>query len=164
MQEVLDLKKVVEDIVSSHQSKVESISSIIDTTPLIFSDFQESILDTKEEREKINTQLRDILARNEHLRKKDFDTMMQDILLTQNQHEKEIRNLLKDYFNEQKNMAQSLKETLGNIKDSFAKDKAEKTREFRDSIREILARQDERKNEITSKLKEFQEEQQLMLL
>lgn len=158
----LDLKKAVEDIVSSYQTKVESISSILDTTPLIFSDFHESILDTREEREKINTQLRDILARNEHLRKKDFDTMMQDILVTQNQHEREIRNLLKDYFNEQKSMAQSLKETLDNIKDSLAKGETGKTREFQNSIREILAKQDGRKNEITSNLKEFQEEQKTL--
>lgn len=162
MSEALDLKKVIEDIVSSYQSKVESISSILDTTPLMFSDFQESIFDTKEEREKINNQLRDTLAKNEHLRRKDFDNMMQGILATQNRREKEVRDLLRNYFNNQKAMAQMLKETLERIKDSLAKGEAGRIKEFQDLIKDILTEQDERKNEVTSKLKEFQEEQKVL--
>lgn len=162
MAEALDLKKVVEDIVSSYRTKVESVSSILDTTPLMFSDFQESIFDTKEEREKINNQLRDTLAKNEHLRRKDFDNMMQGILSTQNRREKEIRDLLRNYFNDQKAMAQMLKESLERIKDSLAKGETGRLKEFQSLIKNILTEQDERKNEVTSKLKEFQEEQKVL--
>lgn len=162
MPEVLDLKNIVEDVLSSYEKRIESINSIFDTTHSILNDFQESIFDTKEEREKISTQLRDILAKNENLRRKDFDNMMQGILLTQGEREKEVRGLLKEYLNEQKTMAQALRENLSKFKDSLARGEAERVKEFQNLIKEILVRQDERKEEVTSNLKEFQKEQQEM--
>ncbi len=159
MPEVVDLKKIVEDAISSYEKKVESISTIFDPTPLILSNLQESIHDSKEEREKINHQLRDILAKGEHLRKKDFDNMMQRILSTQDQREKEVRHLLKNYFNEQKTIAHSLREGLEKFRDSLGHGEVARVKEFQGMIGEILAKQNGRKNEIVSKLKEFQKEQ-----
>lgn len=159
MSDSSNLKKVVEGIVSSYETKVESISSIFDSTPLILNGLQQSILDTKEEREKVNNQLKDILAKNEHLRRKDFDDMMQRILSTQEQREKEVRHLLKNYFNEQKTMAHTLREGLEKFKDSLGHGELARVKEFQGMIGEILAKQNGRKNEIVSKLKEFQKEQ-----
>jgi uncharacterized protein (DUF2164 family) len=156
MPEVLDLKNIVEEVLSSYEKRIESINSIFDTTHSILNDFQESIFDTKEEREKISTQLRDILAKNENLRRKDFDNMMQGILLTQGEREKEVRGLLKGYLDKQKSMAQALRENLGKFKDSLARGEAERVKEFQALIKDILAKQEEQKEEITSKLKRFQ--------
>jgi len=162
MAEALDLKNVVEEIISSYEVRIESISSLFDTTRLILDEFQESLLEDKEEREKTNTQLRDTLAKNEHLRKKDFDNMMQSILLAQNQREEEVRNLLKNYFNHQRSMAQALRENLKKFKESFTRGEGQRIKEFQEMIKKIFAKQDERKEEVTSKLKEFQKEQQEM--
>lgn len=161
MVKALDLKNI-EDIISSYETRIESISSIFDTTYLILSDFQEATLNNKEEREKVNTQLRDILAKNEHLRRKDFDNMMQGLLSAQDQREREVKNLLRNYLNDQKAMAQALRENLRNFKESLAKGKVQRVKEFQASIKEILAKQDKRRNEVTSKLKEFQNEQNLL--
>ena len=98
MSQVLDLKDVVEDIVTSYEARIQSIASIFDTTHQIFEGFQDSFLDAKQEREKVNAELRENLARNESLRRKDFDNMMNSILSSQDGREKEVRNLLKDYF------------------------------------------------------------------
>ncbi len=160
MPETLELENVVEDIVSSYEEKIESISSIFDTANIILNNFQETILNTKEKRGEISIQLRDILAKNEHLRRKDFDNMMQGILLTQEQRRKEVGNLLKDYINGQKSMAQGLKEGLSRFKDFLAKGEAGRVKEFQVMIKGILVRQDERKEEVASNLKEFQKEQQ----
>lgn len=146
------------DVVSSYESRIQSIGAIFDTTHQIFEGLQNSALDTKQEREKINTQIRDILAKNEHLRRKDFDNMMQGILSTQDEREKGVRNLLNRYLNEQREMAQTLRENLENFRDSLAKGEAQRVKEFHDLIKEILTKQDERKDEVTSKLKEFQKE------
>jgi len=154
-----DMKNTVENILSSYEARIQSIGSIFDTTHLILGDFRESILDTRQEREKINTRLRDILAKNEHLRRKDFDNMMQGILSTQDEREKEVRNLLNSYLSEQKEMAQALRTNLEKFRNSLAKGEAVRVKEFQEMIKEILAKQDERKDEVTSKLKEFQKEQ-----
>jgi len=157
-----DMKDIVEDIVSSYESRIQSIGAIFDNTQQILEGFQDSFLDAKQEREKNNAELRESLAKNESLRKKDFDNMMQDILSTQDEREKEVRNLLKGYLNEQKKVAQTLRDNLAKVKDALARGEAGRIKEFQGIIKEILAKQDERKDEVTSKLKEFQKEQQEM--
>lgn len=160
MPEVLDLKNVIENIISSYEKGVESISSVFDTTPLILNDFQNSVLDTKEERQEINDQLRDILARNENLRKKDFDNMMQSVFKPQDEGEKEVRNLLNSYLHEQKEIAYALRDNFAKVRDALAKGEVERIKELLSMIKELLAKQDKRKEELTSRLKELQKEQQ----
>lgn len=159
MPETLDLKNVVEDIVSSYEKRIESISSTFDTVNLILDDLQESFFNTKEEREKTSTQLRDILAKNEHLRRKDFDNMMQGILKATEEREREVKDLLKSYFNEQRTIAEALKENLAKFKNSLARGEAERVKEFQALIKDILKKQEERRQEITSNLKGFQQQQ-----
>ena len=157
-----DIKDVVEDIISSYESRVYSIGAVFDTTHQILQGFQDSFLDTKQEREKLNAELRENLAKNESLRRKDFDHMMQGILSTQDEKEKEVRNLLNGYLNGQKEMAQALRENLKKFKDSLARGEVGRVKEFQRMIKGILARQDARREDVTSNLKGFQNEQQEM--
>ena len=157
-----DTKNMAEDIISSYETRLQSIGTIFGTTHEILQGVQDSLLDTKQEREKINGELRENLAKNESLRKKDFDNMTQGILVAQDEREKEVRNLLKSYLNEQREMARALGERLGRSKDSLDKGEAERVREFQVHIKEILAQQEKRRKEVTSKLEEFQKEQQEM--
>lgn len=152
----------VDAIFSAYESRMESIGSIFDTTYQLVECLQDSFLDAKQERTKIHSQIRDILARNEHLRKRDFDNMMQGILLTQEEREKEVRSLLKGYLNEQKEMAQALRERLANSRDAIARGESQRVEEFQVFIKIILREQEKRKEEVISRLKEFQREQQEM--
>lgn len=154
------MKNIVENIVSSYEARIQGIGAIFDTTHQILEGFQDSFLDTKQEREKVNAELRESLAKNESLRKKDFDNMMQGILSTQDEREREVRNLLNRYLNEQKEMAQTLRDNLAKVKDALARGEAGRVKEFQVFIKEILASHEERKEEVASKLKEFQKEQQ----
>ncbi len=156
------IKDIVNDVVSSYETRIQSIGAIFDTTHQILESFQDSFLDTKEEREKVNAELRESLAKKESLRKKDFDHMMRDILSTQDAREREVRNLLKGYLNEQKEVAKTLRDNLTKVKDALASAEAGRVKEFQALMNGTFARQDERKNEVTSKLKEFQKEQQEM--
>lgn len=157
-----DMKHIVENIVTSYDARIQSIESIFDTTHQLLEGFHGSFLDTRQEREKLNAELRESLARNGSLRKKDFDNMMQGILSTQERREKEVRNLLNIYVNEHKEMAQALRESLDKFKDFLAKGETQRVREFQEMIKQILAKQDQRRKGVTSKLKEFQKEQQEM--
>jgi len=157
-----DKKNIVENIISSYQARIQSIGAIFDNTHELLEGFQESLLDTREEREKMNAELRENLAKNESLRKKDFDNMMRDILSAQEEREKQVRSLLKDYLNEQKEMANALGESLGKVKDAVAKGEAQRVKEFQAAITEILEKQEQRKQEVSSELKEFQKNRQEM--
>ena len=162
MPEVLDLKNVVENVISSYETRIESVGAIFDTTHQILDDFQEAFLGNKEEGRKISIQLRDILAHNEHLRKKDFDSMTQGALSAQEEREAEVKNLLKGYLNQQREMARTLRENLAKFKDALAKGEVQRVKEFQEIIKGVITNQDDRKEEVTSKLKEFQKEQQEM--
>ena len=162
MPEILDLNKVVEDVVASYEAKIENINSFFETTHLILGEFQDPLLETREERGEINSQLEDLLAKNEHLRRTDFHRMMQGILSIQVNKEKEIRNLLNNFLIEQKQMLNTLKDTLTKIKDAFAKGEGVQVKESQKLMVELLTQQDKRKQEVASKLREFQKEQQEM--
>ena len=157
-----DMKNIVENIISSYEARIESIERIFYTTGQLLEGFQERLLDTREEREKVNAELRENLAKNESLRKKDFDNMMQDILSAQDQREKQVRSLLKNYLDEQKEVANALGENLSKVKDALAKGETQRVKEFQAAITEILKKQEQRKQTVSSELKEFQKNQQEM--
>jgi predicted DNA-binding protein YlxM (UPF0122 family) len=154
------MKDIAENIVASYEARSRSIGSLFDTTHQILEGFQNSFFDTRQEREKINDQLRESLTQNESLRRKDFDRMMQGILSAQEDRERQVREGLNSYLAEQREMIHTLGDNLAKFKDALAGGEAQRVKEFQALIQEILAKQDERKNEVTSELKEFQKQQQ----
>jgi hypothetical protein len=153
-------ENVLENIISSYEARIQSIEAFFETTGQIFQDFQDSLLSTRQEREKINNQLRENLAQNGSLRKKDFDRMMSVISSHLDESEQEVRGLSQKYLREQTKLVQQLREGLRNFKDALTEGHAQKVKELQIVIKEILSRQDESKIEVTSKLKEFQQGQQ----
>ena len=153
-------ESILENIISSYETRIQSIDAFFEATGHIFQDFQDFLLDTKAEREKINSQLRENLARNGSLRKKDFDRMMSVVSSHLEQSEQEVRQLSGKYLAEQTKLVQQLRQGLRDFKDALTKGQAQKVKELQTLIKEILTKQDENKNKVTSKLKEFQQGQQ----
>lgn len=158
----LSLKNFDEDIISLYENKIEGIESVLENTHLLLEVSEESFFETRQEIERIKAQLRDSLARNESLRKKDFDDMMRDILSIQHEREKETRDSLKAYFSEQKEIAYVLRKSLEKFRESITKNESIRIGEFHAFYKEILDNQEVRKKEVVSKLKEFQKEHQEM--
>jgi len=153
-------ESMLDKIISSYEARIQSVEAFFEAVGQIFQDFQDSLLSTRQEREKIHNQLRESLARNESLRKKDFDRMMSVISLYLDQSEQEIRKLSQKYLGEQTKLVQQLREGLRNFKDALTEGRIKKVKELQTLIKEILTKQDESKIEVTSKLKEFQQGQQ----
>ena len=157
-----ETKHTIDHLVSSYQTKLQNLGTLFDTTHEILFGFQDSLFDTKQEREKLNSELRENLATNRSLRRKDFDSIMEGIISTQGNRERAVRDLLNNYLNEQKEMARDLKENLSGFKDCLEKGEAQRIKEFQKMIKEILVRQEERRDQVTSRLKEFRKEQKLI--
>ena len=149
-----NVKELIEDIIFSYDEKISNISTLFDTS--------NQILETKQERDEINTRLQENLAKNECLRKKDFDNIMQDIFSNQDKMAQDTRSLLNIYINEQKEGASTLKKELNDMKDVLARGDSERIKDFQIIFKKILTKQEERKEEISLKLKQFQTEQQEM--
>ncbi|MEK6561478.1 MAG: hypothetical protein AABZ07_07060 [Nitrospirota bacterium] len=151
---------ILDNIVSSYETSVRNIGSILDTTHKLLEGFQDSFLDRKQEQEKINAELRKTLAKNESLRWKDFDNMMQAIFSPQDEEEIEVKDIIRSYLSEQEEVVNTLKDNFVRVKDAITRDEPERIKEFQIILKDIFAGQDERKREVTLKLKEFQIEQQ----
>jgi Rad3-related DNA helicase len=158
-----DIDNPIENIISSYEAKIRSIGAIFDTSHQLLKSFQTSFLDTRLQRERLNSELQENLAKNESLRKRDFDNMMQDILSTQDEREKQVRDLLNNYLDEQKKVADILRSILAKVKDALAQGQAERIKELYGTINEVLAKQEERKRKAIFKLEEFQQGQLYML-
>ena len=158
-----DMRSIVDSIISSYEARIKSIESIFDSTHQLLGGFQDTLIDARHEREKINSELRGNLAKNESLRKKDFDKMMHNVLLTQEKGEIQIRSLLKNYLSEQKDITNVLRENLGKVKEALAIGEAQRIKEFQIMYATILGEQEQRKEEVVNKLRRFQEDQQEMI-
>jgi len=153
---------IVDKIASSYEIGIQGIEAFLETTHRLFSDFQDFVFDTTQEREGINDQLRENLAKTGSLRRKDFNNMMSAISSQQDRQEQEVRDLSKNYLHEQTSLARQLRENLRNFREALTTGESQRAKEFQTVIRSILATQEKRKQEVISKLKEFQKQQQEM--
>jgi len=160
----VETKQNIDHLVSSYQSKVQNLGALFDATHDILLNFQDSLFETKQERERLHSELRDNLARNRSLRRKDFDSMIEGTLLSESNREKAVRDLLNNYLSEQKEMAQNLRQNLARFRECLENGEAQRIKEFQKMIKEILARQEERREQVTTGLKEFRKEQKLIAL
>lgn len=140
-----DMKNITEEIVSSYENRISTVGSVIENTHQILDNF-------KTERNQMSDELKSTLAREESLRKKDFDNMMKDVLSLQDTREKEVKDLLKAFIDEQKELAETIKEILTNGGEKM------RLNEFRTIMQSIQARQKAREKEVKLMLEEFQNE------
>ena len=105
MRTVEQMRNVAQDLIASYDARVDAIGTVIDNTYQVLDDF-------KDKRAKLSAQLKETLAKRGSLRKKDFDRMINGILLGQEQKEKEVKQNLKNFIKEQKKQACELKDAL----------------------------------------------------
>lgn len=101
-----DLKNIVEGIVSSYDTRVKIVQSIVEDTEKLLAAF-------RERREEMSKGLKEALAKSEHLRKKDFDGMMNDILDVQAGRENKVKEMLGRFREEEETVARQLRKLLG---------------------------------------------------
>ena len=100
-----NLKNLAEDIIASYDTRVRVVGEIVEDTHKMLDGF-------RERREEMSGNLKDVLAKFESLRKKDFNAMMQDILLTQQKREESVKKMLADFREEEARVAEQLRELL----------------------------------------------------
>ncbi len=138
MRTVEEMRNLTQNLISSYDSQVDAIGAIIDNTYQVLDDF-------KDKRVILSHTLKETLASGQSLRKKDFDGMMKGILLNQQEKEKEVKQSLKKFMEEQKRRA-------GELKDALTKGEVEGMRKAQTGIEKGVA-------EVKGLLKEYDEQQ-----
>jgi len=140
------MRELVQAIIASYEARIASVERIFEATHEMLEGF-------KSQREKVRAELREILARGESLRRKDFDVMMGGVLSYQERREREVKSAIRQYLREQKEMAAALKEGL-------AKGESVRLEDFRMMIKGIQGRQKEREQEVREILADFRKDQE----
>ena len=113
------MKQVVLDIINSYEDRVSMVENLITTAyeATVASDESLALLDM--ERKVLYVDLRERLVKNHSLRRKDFDVLMERILVDSEEKRGEIeqewkliRGKLKEYLDQQKELVASLREGL----------------------------------------------------
>lgn len=148
-----NLEDLAQDIITAYDARIKVVGEIVEDTHKMISNF-------RQQRENMSKELREILAKCESLRKKDFDRMMADIVMKQNEREEEVKKMLEDFRKEEEVMAEKIKNLLG---------KGEKVRieDLKKMMRKIKKEQAQRTTEtsvsVTEQLQKMQEEVHTML-
>ena len=124
------MKEVVLDIINSYQDRVSIVENMITTAYEATVASDESLALLEMERKTLSVDLRERLVKNHSLRRKDFDVLMERILVDSEgkrgkieQEWKLIRGKLKEYLDQQKELVASLREGLAKVgQEELAKD------------------------------------------
>ncbi|MBU4299003.1 hypothetical protein KJ636_03090 [Patescibacteria group bacterium] len=100
-----NLKNLAEDIVASYDARAKIIGEITEDTYKTLEEF-------KEKRQEMSSNLREVLTKFKSLRKKDFDVMMRDILLTQHKREENVKKMLAGFQEEESRVVEQLRKLL----------------------------------------------------
>jgi ferritin len=138
--------RLAREVIASFEARVSSVEQIIEATHEMLETF-------RSQREAVRAQLRETLARAASLRRRDFDAMMNWILAHQQEREKRVKDSMREYLQEQRALASTMREAL-------EKSEAGRTESVRELLGGITARREAREQEIRSLLAEFRRDQE----
>ena len=159
----INLDAFFENIITSYESRIQKIQTafqssenITESSHSLFDNVHHSLTDLKKEREILNARLCETLAKNGSFRKKDYNTMMSGILSALDEKEKEAERQFLTFIEDQKETAQSLKNSLLGIKDIRSIDAGEKISIIKEQLAEISKLQESRKETVIRTFLDFQ--------
>jgi hypothetical protein len=160
----LNMNVLFDHVISSYEDRIQKIQTAFQSSEIIaessqslFDNVQHSLNDLRKERDLLNTRLCETLAKNGSLRKKDYNTLMSDILSTLDEKEGEAECQFLTFIESQKETAQSLKNSLLGIKDITAQDISEKISIIKEQLSQILKLQEMRKEAVMKTFIDFQQ-------
>ena len=159
--------RLAREVIASYEARVSSVEQIIEATHEMLEAF-------RSQREAMRMQLRETLARAASLRRRDFDAMMQAILASQEKRQERVKEAMRGYLREHKATAQALKEALSlrlgrtqaglpaaqAAQAGLANGEAKRIETVEELLGGIVARRQQREQEVTALLAEFRREQE----
>lgn len=156
----LDNENLVDNVFASYEARIRSVECFLETARSVLESFEESLLRVRGDYEQISEQLRDTLAKNGSLRKKDFDGMIGVVMADQDRRGQEVRDLSRRYLDEQTQLTHELHGRLRGFTSALAEGEAAKVTEHHQAITDLFAKQQRHGEDVVTRLKESQKAQQ----
>lgn len=141
-----NIKTVVDNILDSYEARVKVVAKVMKETTALLERL------SKEQGE-MALQLRDTLAKKESLRKRDFDLLLEDVVLRNLDKGKKVNEVLENFRKEEEAMVARLRNILTGAETI-------KLSEFRLLSKELLERLDRSEKEASEVLRSFHIEQE----
>jgi len=156
-----NLDDFARDVVVSYDARVKVVGEIVEDTHKMMNDF-------RGKREDMSKELREHLAKSESLRRKDFDRMMADIVLKQNEREEQVKKMLADFRREEETVAEKLRNLLqkgegvriGDFKKMMAEIKSEQDKRVKETSASVANELQNMRAEVYQMLDNFKKERQ----
>ena len=153
-----------ENIITSYENRIQKIQTafqssenITESSLSLFDNVHHSLNELKKERDELNSKLCETLAKNGSLRKKDYNAIMSGILCTLDEKERIAENQFLTFIEDQKETAQSIKNSLLGIKDITSPDASEKIVIVKEQLSQISKIQEKRKETVMKTFMDFQQ-------
>jgi hypothetical protein len=166
----LNIDGFFDNVISSYETRIKKIQTafqssenIMESSHFLFDNVHIILVDLKKKRDVLNSRLCETLAKNGSLRKKDYNSMMADIIGSLDQKEKEAECEFLKFIEDQKQTAQSLKNSLLSIKDITSQDNCEKITIIKEQLSQISILHEMRKQSVLKTFYDFQQMQATMM-
>jgi len=146
MESLEETKGPIRGIIDSYEMRVKTVSALMSQTIKVLKNSQQ-------QQEKMAEELRNILAKTEYLRKKDFDGIMEEMWGQRRKREKEIHHTLEIFMIEEKEMIDELRKLVNS-------EELVRIEDFIVLKERILNHQRERERKVSKALKSFHLEQE----
>ena len=152
-----------EDRIQKIQAAFQSSENLTESSHILFDNVHNHLNDLKKERDVLNSRLCETLSKNGSLRKKDYNTMMSDILEIIDKKEAEAQHQFTTFINAQKETAQTLKMSMLGLKDINSHDIGEKITSIKQQLSQLSKQQEMRKEAVMNSFIIFQRVHQQLI-
>jgi len=160
----MEFDSYFENIITSYEDRIQKIQTAFQTSEnlneschILFDNVHNHINDLKKERDLLNSKLCETLSKNGSLRKKDYNTMMTDILNVIDEREAEALHQFLTFIEAQKETAKALKNSMLELKDMTSHDIGEKIAAIKEQLSQLAKQQDLRKEAVMNSFINFRE-------
>jgi len=141
-----ETKGPIRGIIDSYEMRVKTVSGLMSQTIQVLKNYQQ-------QQEKMTQELKNILAKTESLRKRDFDKIMEEMWGQRRKREKEIHQTLEIFLIEEKEMIDELRKLVNS-------EEVVKVKDFIVLKERILNHQRQREKRVSEILRSFHLEQE----
>ena len=161
-EEVYSREAVSENYADSGEVRIQKIQNAFQTSEnikeschFLVDSVEESLEYLKERRIDVSSKLCDALAKKESLRKKDYNSIMDDIYRMLDEKENNAKSQFINFIEDQKEFTQSLKNIIVNITDYSTTDSTDKITVLKEELSQIAEIQEKRKESVIKTLTDF---------
>lgn len=164
------INSLLESIITSYEERIQKIQTafqssenLTESSQFLFDNVHDSLNNLKKQRDLLNSRLCETLSKNGSLRKKDYNSMMSEIIILIDEKESEAEHQFLTFIEVQKETAKLLKKSMLDLEDINPQDMDKKFKDIKDQLSDVSELQEMRVEIVKKAFMNFQRIHDLMI-